>query len=199
MRRRGVFSAVCLFASALAFAPAVAAEKLSLGGYFAGLDLAQPEAAPRNEPVILFTPRIAGFRLGELDVGFGAAWDDGAAQRLVIGPGDAREWSAGASLGWMGFTVSGALRSGEQDRLGASLAYGAGAWTVSFGGGQTLTDEALGGEERQLQLELGASYAFGPGVFGSLGVQTYAPDDSAYVASGEGDSVYFTGGFKLRF
>jgi len=199
MRRRGVFSAVSALASVLAIAGADAAEKLSLGGYFAGLDLAQPEAAPRSDPVILFTPRIAGFRLGEVDIGLGAAWDDGAAQRLAIGPGDGREWSAGASLGWMGFTVSGALRSGEQDRLGASLAYGAGAWTLSFGGGQTLTEEAVGGEERQLQLDLGASYAFGPGVLGSLGVQTYAPDDSAHLAAGESDSVYFTGGFKLRF
>jgi hypothetical protein len=197
---RGVVSAtaaLALAATALTATAAAAAEKLSLGGYFAGLEPV-PEAAARAEPVILFTPRIAGFRLGEVDVGLGAAWEDGAAQRLVIGPGDAREWSAGASLGWMGFTVSGAVRSGEQDRLGASLRYDLGAWSLSLGGGQTVSEEAAG-EERQLQLELGASYAFGPGVLGSLGVQTYAPDDSAYVAPGENDSVYFTGGFKLRF
>lgn len=196
MMRRGVFSAA--FLCAFAAASATAAEKLSLGGYFAGLDAA-PEAQPRNEPVILFTPRIAGFRMGEFDVGLGAEWSDAAAQRLVIGPGDGREWSAGASVGWMGFTVSGALRSGEQDRLGASLQYDLGSWTVSFGGGQALVEEPAGRDERQLQLELGASYAFGPGVLGSLGVQTYAPDDSAHVAPSDGDSVYFTGGFKVRF
>lgn len=181
---------------ALAAPSASAAEGLSLGGYFAGLEPPAEGAAPLDGGVVSFTPRVAGFRIGEVEVGLGAsngAMDD----RLAIGRALGPDWSAGASVGWMGFTIAGAVQRGEGQRLGASLQYDAGPWTLMLGGGHASAEEPQGGEE--LQLELGASYAFGPGVLGAVGVQTYAPDDEAAAPLGDADSVFFTGGFKLRF
>jgi hypothetical protein len=177
---------------------ASAAERLSLGGYFAGLESAAEPPAPLDDRVVSFTPRIADFRIGEVEVGLGGA-SSGGDDRLAIGQVPSHDWSAGASLGWMGFTVAGAMQRGEGERFGASLQYGAGPWTLTLGGGQASAEEPQGGEERQLQLELGASYAFGPGVLGAVGVQTYAPDDQTLAPVGDADSIYFTGGFKLRF
>lgn len=175
---------------------ASAAERLSLGGFFAGQDTLADPAAQAGE-VVSFTPRVLGFQVGEVEVGLGAGavGDD----RLAIGPGSSGDWSAGASLGWMGFTVAGAMQRGEAERLGASLEYDAGPWTLRLGGGQAKVAEPLDGGDTQLQLDLGASYAFGPGVLGAVGLQTYAPDEQSLAPTGDGDSVYFTGGFKVRF
>ena len=177
---------------------ASAADRLSLGGYFVGLEPPGETVAPVDGGVVSFTPRIAGFRIGEVEVGLGGA-SAGADDRLAIGQTPSNDWSAGASLGWMGFTIAGAMQRGEGERLGASLHYDLGPWTLMLGGGQATAQEPQGGEERQLQLELGASYAFGPGVLGAVGMQTYAPDDQTLAPLGDPDSVYFTGGFKVRF
>ena len=197
MTRQSLFAAAFL-ATGLA-ASAQAAERLSLGGYFVGLDGPGEAARPLEEPVVSFTPRIAAFHVGEVEVGLGGASLGGVDDRLAIGRVPSSDWSAGASLGWMGFTISGAVQRGEQDRLGASLQYDSGPWTLTLGGGRASAEERQGGEDRQLQLELGASYAFGPGVLGAVGVQTYAPDVQALAPVSEPDSVYFTGGFKVRF
>jgi len=184
--------------AALLAAPSAAADGLSLGGYFLGDDAPAAETPrPLGGGVVSFTPRIAGFRLGPLDIGLGATWDEGD-QQFAIGAPIGREWSAGASVGWIGFTLSGALERGEQDRMGLNLQYDAGPWTLSMGGGQASAENPLGGDSRQLQLEIGASYTFGPGVLSSFGVQTYAPGEETLL-SGEDGAVYFTGGLKLRF
>jgi hypothetical protein len=178
--------------------PAIAVERLSLGSYFVGL---QPPpvgvVAPLGDGVVSFTPRLGGFRVGEVEIGLGGS-SNRSGDRFAIGQ-PSSDWSAGASLGLMGFTIAGGVQRGEADRLGASLQYDLGSWSLMLGGGHATATEPQGGEERQLQLELGASYAFGPGVLGAVGVQTYAPDDQPAAPSGEGDSVYFTGGFKVRF
>lgn len=196
---RPSFLAAALLAASLG-STASAAERLSLGGYFVGLEPPPGEAAaPLDEGVVSFTPRIAGFRIGEVEVGLGGASESGVDDRLAIGRVPSADWSAGASLGWMGFTVAGAMQRGEAERLGASLQYDAGPWTLRLGGGQARAGEALDGGDTQLQLDLGASYAFGPGVLGAFGLQTYAPDEQTLAPTGDGDSVYFTGGFKVRF
>ena len=197
MTRPAVLAAAVL---ATGFAStAAAAERLSLGGYFVGLEAPAEQVAPLDDRVVSFTPRIAGFSIGEVDVGLGGASSGGVDDRLANGQTPSKDWSAGASLGWMGFTVAGAMQRGDGERLGASLQYDAGPWTLTLGGGQASAEEPQGGEDRQLQLEFGASYAFGPGVLGAVGVQTYAPDDQTLAPVGDADSVYFTGGFKLRF
>ena len=196
---RPSFLAAALLAASLG-STASAAERLSLGGNFVGLEPPPGEAAaPLDEGVVSFTPRIAGFRIGEVEVGLGGASESGVDDRLAIGRVPSADWSAGASLGWMGFTIAGGVQRGEGERLGASLQYDAGPWTLKLGGGQASSEEPQGGEERQLQLELGASYAFGPGVLGAFGVQTYAPDEQVLAPVDDADSVYFTGGLKLRF
>lgn len=184
--------------AAAAVSPATrAAERLSLGGYFLGADA--PAEAPQalGGGVVSFTPRLGGFQLGPVEVGLGAASGE-PTEHFAIGAPAGREWSAGASLGWIGFTLSGAIEGGADERLGLNLQYDLGGWTLSMGGGQATAEEPTGGESRQLQLELGASYTFGPGVLSSFSVQTYPPGEETYV-SGDGDSVYFTGGLKLRF
>lgn len=184
-------------AGAAAAPAAEAAERLSLGGYFLGAEAPAEPLQSLGGGVVSFTPRLGGFQLGPVEVGLGAGVGEPADQ-FAIGAPASREWSAGASVGWIGFTLSGAIEGGADERLGLNLQYDVGGWTLSMGGGQATAEDAMGGESRQLQLELGAAYTFGPGVLSSFSVQTYPPGEETYVG-GDGHSVYFTGGLKLRF
>jgi hypothetical protein len=69
---RSIVIATALMATGLATA-AAAADRLSLGGYFVGLEPPVATAAPLDDGVVSFTPRIAGFRVGEVEVGLGGA------------------------------------------------------------------------------------------------------------------------------
>jgi outer membrane protein OmpU len=146
-------------------------------------------------------------RIGEVDLALSGGWARGRNENPGPGMTDQREWSAGASLGWQGFTLAAAWHGdnrarrgrGDRDDWGGSLHYALGAWSFSLGGVRTVVEEPAGGEDAQTLIEGAASYALGPGVTGSLGVQNYVFTDDLDAPAAENRALYVIAGLTLVF
>lgn len=146
-------------------------------------------------------------RIAMVDAALSGGWSRSQNENPSAGMKDQREWSAGASLAWSGFTLAAAYhhddrgRRGRGDRedFGGSLHYVAGPWSFSLGGVRTTAEEAAGGKDRQVLLEAAGSYALGPGVLASLGLQSYRFEDELDAPGAENDALYVVGGLTLAF
>ncbi len=66
-------------------------------------------------------------------------------------------------------------------------------------GVRTTVEEAVGGEDAQSLVEGAASYALGPGVIGSVGVQNYVFTDDLDAPGAENRAIYLIAGLTLVF
>jgi predicted porin len=120
---------------------------------------------------------------------------------------DQEEWSVGANITWAGFTIGAAYHRddrgisgrGDRDDWGGSILYTTGPWSFSVGGVRTTVEEPAGGEDVQKFLEAAASYALGPGVEGSFGVQNFVFEDDLGAPGAENDVLYLLAGMTLTF
>ena len=146
-------------------------------------------------------------KIGEVDFALSGGWARGNNENPSAGNGDQEEWSAGASLSWNGFILTGAWHAddrgrtvrGDRDDWGGSLFYVTGPWSFSLGGVRTTVEEAVGGEDTQTLVEGAASYALGPGVIGSVGVQNYVFTDDRDAPGAENHATYLIAGLTLVF
>ena len=145
-------------------------------------------------------------KLGDVGVAASAGWTSADNENPSPGMTDQEEWSAGASLAWEGFTFGFAYhrndrgaRGGDRDDWGGSLHYAAGPWSFSLGGVRTTIKAPAGGEDEQKFLEAGASYALGPGVVGSFGLQNFVFEDDLDAPAAENRVIYVLTGVTLTF
>jgi len=146
-------------------------------------------------------------RIGAVDFALSGGWTRGNNENRGAGNGDQEEWSVGASLGWQGFVLAGAWHAddrgrtgrGDRDDWGGSLFYLTGPWSFSLGGVRTTVEEAVGGEDTQTLVEGAASYALGPGVTGSVGLQNYVFTDDLDAPGAENHALYLIAGLTVVF
>lgn len=179
-------------------------EEAGCGGSYGGAEL-DNNADQQSEAIELGANYAR--RIGEVDLALSGGWARGDNENPSAGMKDQQEWSAGASLGWRGLTLTGAYHAdnrarrgrGDRDDWGGSLFYVTGPWSFSLGGVRTSVEEAAGGEDTQTLIEAAASYALGPGVIGSFGVQNYAFADDLDAPGAENRAFYAIAGLTLVF
>jgi predicted porin len=146
-------------------------------------------------------------KLGAVDFALSAGWTGAENENPTAGMSDQEEWSVGASLAWKGFTFGlahhrddrGVSGRGDREDWGGSVHYATGPWSFSVGGVRTTAEEAAGGEDVQNFLEAAASYALGPGVTGSIGVQHFVYEDDLGAPGAENRAFYVLTGLSLTF
>jgi predicted porin len=146
-------------------------------------------------------------KLGEATFAASAGWTGADNENPSAGMTDQQEWSTGVSVGWAGFTLAAAYHRdnrairgrGDREDWGGSLYYATGPWSFSVGGVRSTVEEPAGGEDVQKFLEAATSYAFGPGVVGSLGVQNFVFEDNLDDPGAENRVVYVLTGLTLTF
>jgi predicted porin len=146
-------------------------------------------------------------KFGEVGLAVSAGWTGADNENPSAGMTDQEEWSTGASLAWAGFTFAVAYHQdnrgisgrGDRDDWGGSLHYAAGPWSFSLGGVRSTVEEPGGGEDVQKFLEAGASYALGPGVVGSVGLQNFVFEDDLGAPGAENRALYVLTGLTLTF
>lgn len=179
-------------------------EEAGCGGSYGGTEI--DNNADQQSEVVELGANYAR-RIGAVDFALSGGWARGDNENPSAGMGDQEEWSAGASLGWSGFTLTGAWHGddrgrtgrGDRDDWGGSLFYTTGPWSFSLGGVRTTVEEAAGGEDTQSLVEGAASYALGPGVIGSVGVQNYVFTDDLDAPGAENRAIYLIAGLTLVF
>ena len=138
---------------------------------------------------------------------------------------DPVEWHLGANVGWGGFTVGASLIDRSDMTSAGATAGGVGGngidtrdWTlgvryatgpwgvgVSYGHREVECDATraavcgAAGEDELDILEVGATYALGPGVDMTGGVQWVEIEDAAGAAAGENEALVFIIGTALSF
>ena len=145
-------------------------------------------------------------KLGDVTLAMSAGWTAADNENPTAAASDQEEWSAGASVAWTGFTISAAyhrddrgIRGGARDDWGGSVHYATGPWSFSLGGVRTTVEEPAGGEDIQEFLEAGASYALGPGVVSSVGLQNFVFEDNLSAPGAENHALYVLAGLTLTF
>ena len=122
---------------------------------------------------------------GCVDLGVNAGYLTGNATPQAFDPD---EWRVGANIGFGGFNLGAnynkqdvttavgttSIREDDSTAYSVGLSYGTGPWNVAFGYLHSELERAVGvpDDERDMY-ELGGSYALGPGVTISAGVQYY--------------------------
>lgn len=146
-------------------------------------------------------------KLGDVSLAMSAGWTGANNENPTAAMSDQEEWSTGASLAWAGFTVAlayhrddrGVRGHGDRDDWGGSVHYAAGPWSFSLGGVRSTVEEPAGGEDVQNFLEAAASYALGPGVVGSVGLQNFVFEDNLSAPGAENRALYVLTGLTLTF
>jgi predicted porin len=146
-------------------------------------------------------------KIGEVGFAASAGWTQADNENPSAGMADQEEWSAGVSLAWAGFTVAAAYHRddrgisgrGDRDDWGGSVHYATGPWSFSLGGVRSAVEEPGGGEDVQEFLEAAASYALGPGVVGSVGLQNFVFEDDLDAPAAENHAIYLLTGLTLTF
>jgi predicted porin len=127
---------------------------------------------------------------GGVDLGINAGYltGDAAPNGLVGNVTDPDEWRVGANIGFGGFNLganynqqdvntvvaSTANREDESTAFSVGLSYGTGPWTVAAGYLHSELERGVGVSDDELDVyEFGGSYALGPGVTISAGIQYY--------------------------
>jgi predicted porin len=143
--------------------------------------------------------------------GYGTS--DVEASPVGVNLDDRRQFSLGFNVGFGGFTVGGAWLD-DDDRSGAAagidatdwnlgLRYVTGPWGVGITYAQKEFDLAGGGEDELQVLEVGGSYALGPGVDLTAGVQWCELDGGSPVpataTAASNDALVFIIGTALSF
>ena len=126
---------------------------------------------------------------------------------------DRRQFSLGFNVGWGGFTVGGAWLD-DDDRSGAvagidatdwniGLRYVTGPWGVGINYAYKEFDLAGGSEDELDMIEVGGSYALGPGIDLTGGVQWWDLESGSAVAAtqtaNENEALVFIIGTTLSF
>jgi len=135
------------------------------------------------------------------DLGVRASASYGTSDNEVSGPGrdDPTEWSIGGQVSYAGFTIGGAYtdRDGlfgfegiESKEYNFGVHYRTGPWGVgvTYAGKETATPFQAGEDELDA-FEIGGSYAIGPGVVVSGGVQYWDMQDDAGAPSAENQAT----------
>lgn len=88
---------------------------------------------------------------------------------------------------------------GDRNDWGGSIFYSSEPWSFSVGGVRTTLEEPGGGEDVQKFLEAAESYAFRPGVVGSVGLQNFVLEDNVDDQGAENRVLYILTGLTLTF
>ena len=140
----------------------------------------------------------SGSFTNDVSVKMSAGYTDGGKDDAAAG--DLTVFTAGIQVGFGGFTISGAYGSENDDaaaedynNFAASLGYNAGPMGVSV---LYLTSKDDQGNDKQDILELGASYAMGPGVKAQASIYVAERTDGGNKAA---DGVAAVAGIRLDF
>jgi|SaaInl8_135m_RNA_FD_contig_51_68010_length_1383_multi_14_in_0_out_0_1 outer membrane protein OmpU len=127
----------------------------------------------------------------------------------TAGTADKRVWALGADVSMAGWKVAGgygndntATSGSNTDRIDWNVGVGYGAGAMSYGVSYSHTEVeagAAGGADERDHWIAAASYAFGPGISFSAGVEHVSLDDNLNVAANEGDSTGIILGTSLFF
>ncbi len=120
------------------------------------------------------------------------------------GVDDRTQWNVGASIGFSGFTIGGAYRvddrgiDSDRDDYNIGLRYSTGPWGVGIQYAHAEVDES---DDEIDAIEIGGSYAFGPGMLLMAGVQfwDHETDTGALGGASDGDSTIFFLGTHVSF
>jgi predicted porin len=127
-----------------------------------------------------------------VDVAVSGTWERGQVEADVDGTSDdSQEWQIGANFGFSGFTIGGSYGVNNNGLAGSNdttaydlgVSYETGPWGVSIAWFHGEREFAGGGQDDEQDLmELGASYALGPGITVVGAIQRF-DEDSATVNS----------------
>jgi hypothetical protein len=153
-------------------------------------------------------------KFGDFNVAVSGSYGTGNDETPGVNSEDPVEWHLGANVGFGGFTV-GASWIEREDSIATAVGggsgvdsrdytlgvrYATGPWGVGLTYGHREVDVPnAGGEDEVDLIEVGASYALGPGVDLSGGVQFVEIQDGAGLAANENDGLVFILGTTLSF
>ncbi|MEN2977289.1 porin [Tistrella bauzanensis] len=156
------------FQLGLSYTPSLAGGRGGSSGAYGNLS---DNVAGRQEKIVEVGANYVN-TFGAFNVAASAGYTGGSQEVDMVGGDDVEAWSLGANVGYAGFTFGGAYMTSNQglqleddlEQWNAGLTYGFGPYKVgvAYGyGSQTM----LGGREDELAtLEVGGTYAMGPGV-----------------------------------
>lgn len=176
------------------------------GGTYSGLPV-DNNAGQQSEVVEIganYMRKIGGF-----DLGLFGGYGKGNVEAPAAGQTDNETWSVGARFGFSGFEVGGSYRDDDLGTTGSNtdqeeyligVSYDADAWGLSLLYWHSEIGAGAGlGEDKLDALELGASYALGPGVNLAAGVQYLEFEDNLNVAANENEALIFLLGTQIKF
>jgi outer membrane protein OmpU len=122
---------------------------------------------------------------------------------------DQKVWALGADVTMSGWTVAGGYGKNNQGTSGSNtdridwnigVKTGMGPWSYGISYSKTAVEAGAGaGEDERAHILAGASYAFGPGISFSAGIENVQLDDNANAAANEGDATSIILGTSLFF
>ena len=138
-----------------------------------------------------------------------AAYIKGQLELAAAGADDQRVWALGADVSLNNWKIMAgygndnqATSAADTDRIdwNVGVRYGAGKMSYGVEYSHTATEAGSGaGEDERDHLLAAASYAFGPGISFSVGIENVKFDDNANVAANEGDATSIILGTSLYF
>jgi len=133
-------------------------------------------------------------KLGTVDIGLSAAWSGSNVEKAagggsVVNTEDRDAWGIGGTLGigniglsaaYMQDDMGDARNNGEYTHWGMGLKYGMGPWTMGLEYSNVEAEDAVtgSGTDDLSGFEVGATYAFGPGISMGAAIQFVSLDDS---------------------
>lgn len=175
-------------------------------GTYAGFP-ADNTAGEQAEIVEIAANYVGAF--GGVDVAVYGGYAGASLEAPAAGAEDQDQWGIGMQFGFSGFTVGGSYK---EDNLGTSgsntdrvdyalgVTYGTGPWTVGVAYAHAEVEAgAAGGEDETDGLQVGGTYALGPGILLSGGVTYWDVQDNLSAPASENEGIEFIVGTVIEF
>ncbi|MAM73654.1 porin [uncultured Tistrella sp.] len=163
------------------------------------------DAAGRQEQIVEVGVNYVN-KLGGVDLAVSGGYLKGSLEADAIGADDLQVWSLGMNVGFSGFTLGGSYindnngleGNNDMDRWNVGLTYAFGPYTVGGAYALSTREFANGAGDDELEFyEFGGTYAMGPGVNLSAGVQFVNADSDRASARQEGTSFLIGTGISF--
>jgi len=144
-------------------------------------------------------------KMGGASVGISAGWGEGENEAKTATGVDVEERSLGAKISMNGYTFGARYYDRETGTdtdttaFQMGLRYKTGPWGVGIQYASNEVEIAGGGEDELTGVEIGGTYAMGPGVTMAFGMQFIELEDDANAAGAENDATVVFIGTVLSF